>query len=443
MKPEFGQCLSHLIRYMARNYGAAQRAVFPGASTATSAVLLVNGNQALPALLEMIGAARSSIRWQVMLFHADTAGNTLARALSRAAQRGVRVQLSFNIAQTVNGTLADRRPVHKKTGRGQAMEKMLKMLRDAGVEVRPNPAGIHFPLDTAGPRARAIQREIQRSACISANHYDHRKLLIIDDRQAVIGGMNVGDAYLYTIPPDLRLKMPVEARLRQQQGQPEAWEKWLDAGVVLEGPVVREFSEAFNWKWEVLGGVPLPPAPFDFVNAGSGIPVQFLNQDPGRREIGARFLELAAGAQKEIYVASPFVSYEPALAALQAASRRGVRVSFVYPYAQNEMKLSAQIFMHSASGLLEDGVQLYFNDLRMAHTKLLVVDGRWTLAGSFNLNYRSFQHDNEAAVLIEDEAFASGVIEQVFLPYLDFSRRITALPARPWNLLHWIIAPFT
>jgi cardiolipin synthase A/B len=439
----FFQCLSAPVRYLTRQYGEAQQAsVLPAAQPGNRARLLVNGDAAFPAVLQMLDSARESIRWQVMLFQPDEAGFALAEGMAAAARRGVRVQLSFNIDQTVNGTIADGFSSEKKEQNRQAMDRMLALLREAGAEVRENPAGIDFPLQAVDPASRAIQQDIQRSACISVNHYDHRKLLIVDNRQALAGGMNVSNQYLYRIPPELGLDMRREARQRLEQDQPEAWDKWLDAAIVLEGPVVAEFVAEFNWKWSVLGGTPLP-GPEALAPFADGLPVQFLAQRPGTQQVGARFFELAARAEREIYVASPFVSYEPALEALRAASRRGVRVVFVFPNERNEMEISRQIFLDSADSLRAAGVELYFNDLRMTHTKLLVVDGRQVLLGSFNLNHRSFRHDNEAAVLITDEAFADQVIQQIFQPYLQISRPVNEPLDRPWSLWRWLLKPFT
>ncbi len=133
--------------------------------------LLVNGHEAYAALLNFIENAEKSIRWQVMLFYPDETGQKLAVALADAARRGVRVQLSFNIDQTVNGTLADGYSRERKQRQNQQMQSMLAMLREAGVEVRDNPPGVDFDLVGKSTEAKAIQAGIQDSVCISANHY--------------------------------------------------------------------------------------------------------------------------------------------------------------------------------------------------------------------------------------------------------------------------------
>lgn len=444
----FFQCLGAPARYLARDdparsdpAAASIQAGLSGAVPGNRVRLLVNGDEALPAMLEHIDGAQESIRWQVMLFQPDEAGSVVAEALARAARRGVTVQLSFDLDQTVNGTVASRHSREEKARLNREMNALLDTMRAAGVEVRASPPGLDFPLDGVPQDARRTQEDIARSACIAANHYDHRKLTIIDDRVAIIGGLNVGRSYLYRIPPDLTLDMLVEAQQRRAAGQPEGWEKWLDSAAVIEGPAAVDIAAEFDWRWQVLGGSPLPPP--RAVGPVGDTAVQFLRQRPGLHQAGTKFFDLVAGAETEIYVASPFVSYDPALQALQDASRRGVRVVFVVPNERNEMQLSARIFRQSAGALVDSGVELYFNNLRMAHTKMMVVDGRQVMLGSVNLNYRSFWHDLEAAVVVQDAAFARETIERVFLPVLALSDRVTSAPREPWNPLDWLMKPFT
>lgn len=437
----FFQCLGAPARYFARPDGSEQKTNLPAPLPGSRVRLLVNGDEALPVLLEAINGAQRSIRWQVMLFAPDAAGDELAEALAQAARRGVQVQLSFNIDQTVNGTIADGFSRPKKQQLNRQIVRILAELREAGVEVRANPSGVDFPLEKTGPEARAIQKQIQANTCIAANHVDHRKILIIDSRIAFTGGMNVGDSYLYHVPPDREADMVEEAARRAREGRPEPWEKWFDTAVILEGPVVAQMAQSFNWRWEVLGGTKIAPEPVDPMPGG--VPMQWLEQRPGSPQIGAHVLEMINGAQHEIWVASPFVSYDPALDALRAAARRGVRVVFITPGKHQEMPISRRIFREEADALVADGVELYFNDRRMAHTKLLVVDGQQALVGSFNLNYRSFLHDLEAGAVIDDPAFAREVVERVFQPYLSISTPVTRPLNAPWNPLNWLIKPFT
>jgi cardiolipin synthase A/B len=440
----FFQCLGEPARYLTRSYSGEEippGKPLPDYQPVAIVRLLVNGDQALPEMLDMIASAEQSIRWQVMLFAPDEAGFALGEALASAARRGVTVQLSFNLDQTVNGTIADGFSREKRERLNREMDRLLALLRTAGVDVRANPAEIDFSLEGVNERAAAVQRSIQRSACVSFNHYDHRKLFIVDDRRAVIGGMNVGNSYLYHEPVEYSADMVAEALQRAANGLPEPWEKWFDTAVVFEGPLIEDLVAEFNWKWSVLGGQEIPYAPAAQTHGASA--GRLLVQRPGMQQIGARIFDLIESAEREIWVASPFVSYDPVLEALMAASRRGVRVVFIYPNAHQEMPLSGRIFRERVNDLLEAGVELYFNDLRMAHTKLLIVDGQTSLVGSFNLNHRSFRHDLENVVEVSDPGFAQQVIERVFMPYQNISRPVRSPINTPWNPVNWFLQPFS
>lgn len=437
----FVQCLPGLAAYFRRDDRVATEAALPGFVPGNQARLLVNGNETLPVMLEMIHGAKESIRWQVMLFKPDAVGQELAGALAQAAQRGVQVQVSFDINQSVNGSIADSYPRHKKLEQNGAMQQILSEWNRAGVTVLENPPGVDFPLEGVSAEAAAIQRNIAQASCVNANHYDHRKILIVDDRLAMIGGMNVGREYLYRIPVNLHEDAALAVEKRKRENLPEAWEKWQDVMVQLEGPVVEVLIKEFNWRWEVLGGRPLAEKPLASITNGAA--VQLLRQRPGVGEISTAYFDLIENAASEIYVASPFVSYDPVLQALVAARKRGVRVVFVYPDRHNPVEVSRRIFARRANALAQAGIELIFNSTHMAHTKMMVVDGQKTLIGSFNLNYRSFLHDLEAVVVIDDPVFAQEALSRVFIPYLENGIHVNEFMDTPWNPLNWFIQPFT
>lgn len=99
----FCQCLPAPLAFVRRYHGDETSSPLPDSIGGHSVKLLVNGDEILPAMLAAIDSAEYRIRWLVMLFQPDEAGTQLAYALSAAARRGVRVQLAFDIGQTVYG----------------------------------------------------------------------------------------------------------------------------------------------------------------------------------------------------------------------------------------------------------------------------------------------------------------------------------------------------
>jgi cardiolipin synthase len=437
----FIQCLGAPLAFFRRDYGNEAGVILPDYVSGNKATLLVNGNEALPAMLDAINGASQSIRWQVMLFQPDEAGHRLADALVAAARRGVQVQLSFDVNLTANGSLGFPYPEQKKQRFNRDLQTIMRELRNAGAVVLDSRAVIDYPANGLSREAYDIQTRVAQSGCVPANHYDHRKILIVDDRLAIVGGMNVGNEYVYEIAPDISQDMDAEAAERQAQGLPEAWQKWQDVSVKVEGPVVASLAREFDWRWEVLGGKPMPAA--QAVPPVGDSQVKAIAQRPGHGEIGASYFDLIENAQREIYVANPYVSYDRVLEALMAARKRGVRVVFVFPDRHNDSAISKRLFESYVEGLVGSGVEVYFNNLRMAHSKVMLVDGRWTIIGSFNLNYRSFAHDLETAVAIEDRAFAQEMFERVIALYLTIGTRITSPQSTQWSILDWLLQPFS
>src|SRR5690349_11540318 len=146
---------------------------------------LRHGREALEAMLEAIGRAQNSIRLETFIYHPDGIGNSFRAALISAQQRGVRVRVMCDAV----GSFA---------------------LRSSYWDERVA-AGGEFrwfnPLD--------LKRFI---------HRDHRKILVVDDEVAVIGGFNIGAEY----------------------AGDGVISGWRDLGLLIRGPLARELADAFN-----------------------------------------------------------------------------------------------------------------------------------------------------------------------------------------------------
>ena len=435
------RCVCAIVGYI-RGYPIDEDKIqLPSFTDYNDVTLLVNGNQILPTMLEIIERARQTIRFQVMLFHPDEAGKEVASALVEAAGRGVEVQLSFDMTQSINGPPYLRYSIETVKQRQQAMDALVQDLLQAGVSVMDNPTGTHFGVNDLSDQAAEVQRKVLEATCVAANHVDHRKILIVDGKLAIIGGANVGNEYLYKIPPDLEQRMDLEAISRLEADLEEAWEKWLETAVLVEGPAVRQLVGEFNNRWEIIGGESIPA---ENIHLESGeISVQVLSQRPGNEEIAVSYLKLIREARESIFISSPYVSYEPALQLLMEAASRGVKVIFVFPGEFNDTPISTRIFRAYTRDLIPAGVHVYENNERMIHSKVMVVDNRWTTIGSFNFDHRSFNHDFEQNLVIDDSDFASEVIERIFEKYMTISTLLNTPYTRRLNPLERLILPFS
>ena len=92
-----------------------------------------------------------------------------------------------------------------------------------------------------------------------------------------------------------------------------------------------------------------------------------------------------------------FLPDQAMIAALSVAALRGVRVEVVLPARVNiplvQWAAAAQLWQ-----VLRPGCRVYVTPMPFDHTKLMVVDGRWSLFGSTNWDPRSLRLNFELDV---------------------------------------------
>jgi phosphatidylserine/phosphatidylglycerophosphate/cardiolipin synthase-like enzyme len=119
-----------------------------------------------------------------------------------------------------------------------------------------------------------------------------------------------------------------------------------------------------------------------------------------------------------------FIPDELALAAIQAALRRGVRVRIIMPGRHNDAQSVRRASRALWGDLLEAGAEIYEYQPTMFHCKVLVADWLIASVGSTNFDDRSFRLNDEASLNIYDAGFAMHQVE-VFERDLKSSRRIS------------------
>jgi cardiolipin synthase len=337
----------------------------------------VNGDQAFPAMLAAIDAAKISISLCSYIFDNDASGRQFVDALSRAVKRGVAVRVLIDAA----GTRYSWPPITHR-------------LRHAGV-----------------PYARFLPSSILapwRAATI--NLRNHRKVLAIDGRLAFTGGMNIRHGNCVATKP----KSPVQ-----------------DLHFSLEGPVVAQLQEAFANDWafttrEILDGDKWFP---DLKETGDVI-ARVITDGPDADFEKLRWtLQAALGeAQTSVQILTPYFLPDNALVtALNLAALRGVRVDIILPSVNNLP------FVHWASRamwwqVLQRGCHVWLTPPPFDHSKLMVVDGHWVLLGSANWDARSLRLNFEMNVECYGRAFAQQM-EKVLADKLRGAREITLAQA--------------
>lgn len=343
---------------------------------------LVDGDEAYPAMLEAIRSARESLTLLAYIFDSDRTGREFQRALTDAHRRGVQVRVLIDAVGARYG-----RP------------SMVRELARAGV-----PVAAFLPV-----RLSRLYRYL--------NLRNHRKILVADGRAGFMGGMNIRDGHWLGRQP----RHPVQCLHFR-----------------VAGPVVADLQRTFSMDWafttrEVLVGETWFPALDD---AGPvvarGVPD---GPDADLDNLPEVLLGALQVARERVGIMTPyFLPDDTLLRALQATAMRGVRVDIVLP-ERNNIRVMDWAVMPQLPELLRKGCRVHLSPPPFDHTKLLVVDGAWSLIGSTNWDARSLRLNFEYNLECYDSALA-GQLEGLLEARLARSRRITLdeLRARPLPL---------
>lgn len=213
---------------------------------------------------------------------------------------------------------------------------------------------------------------------------DHRKILIIDNEIAHLGGVGIGDNMA----------------------------DWRDTHMRITGPIVNSILESFLVMWKsVKGGMsiryPKPKAVVPKYDLLTNAPVR-------QRYIYKALLSVIRNSRNYVYLTTPyFIPTVPLYRALRRAAKRGVDVRIIVPEI-SDVILSRASRESYFTLLLRAGIKIYTYVPEMMHAKTVVVDDAWAMAGSFNLDSLSFFFNHEANVASFDFSFVSE-IKQDFL----------------------------
>ena len=311
-----------------------QRPLLPG----NAVEALVDGAQAYPAMLEAIGAARTSIAMASYIFDGNGIGEQFVAALAAAAKRGVEVRVLID-------------DVDARFSRSSAV----KPLRRAGVQV----AVFNPPLVPA--RLHAL------------NLRNHRKILVADGALGFTGGMNVDSRYWRPERPD---------------------EAFRDLHFRLRGPVVAHLVEVFAEDWQFAAGEALrgerwfPPLPVAGGALARGIAA---GPDESSERLRWAIIGGLNAAQRSVRILTPYFLPDGALAAaLGAAALRGVEVDILLP-GKSDLPHVHWAVWGQLWQVLDRGCRVWTSAGAFDHSKLMVVDGAWTLIGSANWDARSLR----------------------------------------------------
>jgi len=351
---------------------------------------LQNGELAFPRMLEAICGAAESVWLATYIFQTDKVGLAFVDALATAARRGVSVKV------LVDGV-----------GEWYDWPHVVPILRRAGVR-----AERFLPPQLFPPN-------------LSLNCRNHRKILIIDGAVAFIGGMNLGG--------------------REVGGG--TGRRMTDIHFALRGPVVGQLADTFAADWEFAAGQVLPQPPVQQAAGGSVCRVITGGPDQDVDKLLLILVSALANAERRVQIMTPyFIPPLELVAALEAASLRGVDVSIVLP-RQSNLRYIDWATQHWIPALVARGVRVHLQQPPFSHAKLIVVDGAYAHIGSVNVDTRSLRLNFEIAVEVYDSAFCGALSafiaerEQTVAPLQQSAQSARLLP-RIRNALCWLVSPY-
>jgi cardiolipin synthase len=395
------------------------------------AALLVDGHRILPELLRDLEEARRNIHIAIFLFFRDPIGEELAALLARKAAQGVKVRALLNVEKTDMGdpfSTAEKAmmrhdpSVHHDPTK---VEPMCDWMRERGIEVVDTNIDYDHEVKTGDARLRSLASQIRDTIAVDDLHVDHRKIVVIDGSVGYCGGANIGAQYLFHLPFDPARDAEDEGDERKRARLPEPWWKWHDSLTRFEGDIVSDLERHFRDRWILDRGPeypqeePLPPPgrgdPDDRIQ-GAEMLLNEPNDKPN--EVLEKYLELIEAARESIFIENPYL-YHPAIVEglLRAKQARpSLRVDLMLPCRkQNDNEFAHDAQQHHYESYLRAGIGVYEYLNHFNHLKLAVFDGRFSIHGSTNLNYRSLERDKdfELDVVVDDRRLGEKILREV------------------------------
>ncbi|HEY3592316.1 MAG TPA: phosphatidylserine/phosphatidylglycerophosphate/cardiolipin synthase family protein [Polyangiaceae bacterium] len=407
---------------------------------------LIDGHRILPSLLTDIGRAKHYVHVSVFLFFRDPIGEEIAAALEERARGGVTVRVLLNLEKTGMGDPFS-------TGEKRMMKNdpnveydpldirpLCERMRAAGIEVVDTDIDYDKLIEVSDPRLGSVAAQIRDTIEIDELHIDHRKVVIIDGAVAYVGGANFGAQYLYHEAFDPEVDSREEGEARKKAGLPEPWWKWHDSLTRFEGPIALEVDAHFRDRWILDGGEKFElamasdsPSPHrdDFV----GVPVEHTRvltncPDAEPNEVRETYVRLIREARRSIFIENPYL-YHPAIVDTLCDAKKArpdLRVVLVLPNRRhNDNSFAEDAQQHHYPRYLECGIELYEYHHHFNHLKIAVFDGRYSIHGSTNLNFRSLDDDMdfELNILVDDEELGRRVLSEVRNVDIRHARRIS------------------
>lgn len=322
--------------------------------------LLVDGQETFQALFEAVDQATDYVLVLFYIIGDDEIGNEFKRRLMARADAGVRVYVLYDELGCYSF----------------CSQQFLDELRGRGVEVHP--------FYTTRGHFNKLQY----------NFRNHRKIVVVDGKVALTGGINVHD---------------------DSCGSSKFYGNWRDTHAICWGPVVQNiqfiWAEDYYWATASLPDLNWKPTPAKdgdqkalFVATGpaTNLPAGVLF-----------FVHCIQQAKKRLWLASPYFIPDPSVVdALVLASLRGVDVRIIIPH-RYDMLIMYLASLSSFPEIEHSGIRVFRYHTGYPHQKCMLIDDRMAWVGSSNVDNRSMRLNFEGNLVVQDEDFCREMEEML------------------------------
>jgi cardiolipin synthase A/B len=338
-----------------------------GAEPAPSFDLLANGTAAYERIHRRIAEARRSVMLRCFEWRDDDTGQSLARALLAAAERGVAVTIyKDRVGRHYEHLEATKQSFfHKRFELGARLQTWALMIfygRWGSLRQIPSPLAEAL---VSHPNVTFVDNK----------RFDHAKLYVFDDETVILGGMGIGDDFR-----DVNVDFMVE---------------------ITGGGAAARLADRYEGR-----------APFDAGRSFDYLLHTLRSQDP--KALAAQRFELLAGARERLTIEMAYLGHRPSTDVLVAAVQRGVQVTLLTAARANvggdlNLATCAELLRRTGS---PENLRIVLHP-RMVHGKAIVGDGEWVDLGSANFTQLSHGDYEEVDLFCRDRSFARHVEQAI------------------------------
>lgn len=324
--------------------------------------LLIDGEETFRALFRSIDSAENYLLVNFFIVKNDRVGRRFKDALIEKARSGVKVYFLYD-----------------EIGSHKLSRSYLRELENAGIRHESFGANRHW------------------WSRLQINFRNHRKIVVVDGKEAFIGGLNVGDEYL---------------------GRDLRFGAWRDTHLKLKGPSVQAiqlvFIEDWNWAANQVPDLNWSGQAETADQVAAIIPTGPADPADSWQLVVA---EAANTSRERLWIASPyFVPDGGVLTALQTAAIRGVDVRILIPEKADHLLVWLSAFTYFEQ-TIPYGVKIFRYKRGFLHQKVMLVDDRLACVGTANLDNRSFRLNFEISALSPDPAFVDEITHMLEIDF--------------------------